>query len=371
MSIIIHGKNLAFARLLNGISLDDLAKKVNCSKQYLNQIEKKEDLSSYNDEFVDELSKILGVTNNFFIENKFNIPASNSFYFRSQKTTSDKAKIKMKYLNTVISSFFAYIRPLYNIKIIDVKKHEHKSNNDIEIIAENQRKQLGLSIDTPINNMFVEMERMGFKIIEYKNNLDYKIDACFSDNEEKVILINYNKITSSCRYRFSLAHELGHSLLHVEYDDENEILEDEANYFASAFLLPRIGFLKEFSFLDNYRINWHLLYELKKRWKVSVQAILKRALTLDLINITKYTSAIITMAKNGEKLSEKYDDIIPLEKSHIMKQYEESLQKDYYVINSFIRQNNISLEYFNKILNFNIIKDNNCSDDLIYINRKC
>ena len=369
MSIIL-GSNLVFARLMNNLSLEELANKVGCSRQYLNQIEKKIFPDNYNDEFVKRLSDTLQVTEKFFIENSLNMPISNSFYFRSQKTTSEKSKNLVKLISNIISTFFSFIKDNYDVNIIDIRKMDYCCNNDIEKISEQYRKMLGLSIDTPINNMMLEMERIGFKILEYKDNvIDSKIDACFSDIGEKIILINLNKIISSCRYRFSLAHELGHAILHLyDGEDESEKIEDEANYFASCFLLPRAGFLKEFNFLNRSRIDWNLLYEQKIRWKVSVQSILKRALLLEMIDNNKYRTAMMTIAKNGERFIEKYDDIMPLEKPNITKQYESLLQEDYYIVDSFLKKFGLTLNFLNKILNFNLVEKN--KNDIFYINRK-
>ena len=56
---------------------------------------------------------------------------------------------------------------------------------------------------------------------------------------------------SACRDRFSLAHELGHIVLHrsVSVDEENiDIIEEQANQFASSFLLPAQSYLREFRY---------------------------------------------------------------------------------------------------------------------------
>lgn len=373
MSIVI-GNNLTFARLINNLSLTELSEKIGCTKQYLEQIEKKIFPDNYKDEFVKKISNILLVNDKFFIENTLSMPISNCFYFRSQKTSTERSKNFIKLTSCIISTFFSFFKDNYNLNVINIGKFEHNCNNDIEKISENIRKKLGLSIDTPINNMMLEMERMDFKIIEYKDTyIDNKIDACFSDIGEKIILINLNKISSGCRYRFSLAHELGHALLHsCDDDNENEKIEDEANYFASCFLLPRAGFLREFNFLTKCRIDWSLLYEQKRRWKVSVQAMLKRALLLGIIDNSKYTSAMMTIAKHGERFHEKYDDenTIPFEKPIVIKQYENLLQEDYYIVDSFLQKYSITLELLNKILNFNLVNTRNKVDNIIYISKK-
>ena len=78
---------------------------------------------------------------------------------------------------------------------------------------------------------------------------------------------------SNARLRFTLAHELGHLLLHANYysfDDDislkviNEKLEYEADYFAACFLLPAETFSK-----DIYSTSINHFINLKKKWNVS------------------------------------------------------------------------------------------------------
>lgn len=78
------------------------------------------------------------------------------------------------------------------------------------------------------------------------------------------------------RRRFTLAHELGHLVLHSERIEDQE---PEANAFASEFLFP-----EEFarSALSNFTIARAL--DLKTRYQLSVQFSIMRAFQLDLIS---------------------------------------------------------------------------------------
>jgi Zn-dependent peptidase ImmA (M78 family) len=258
----------------------------------------------------------------------------------------------------IIYNFSKYIKETYDFYTINIKKRENDSidANKIERVAEEERKNLGLSIDTPINSMTDEMERMGFLIIDSDFAVNEKIDSCFYDNQDnRVILNNCKKIDSVCRYRFSLAHELGHALFHCgEENEDKDSIEEEANYFASAFLLPRVAFLKEFDFLTKHNINWERLYINKKRWKVSMQAILRRAFNLDMIDRGKYAGALITMARNGERKKERGDDEIPFEEKKVLNAIKRDLDNEYYIVDNFIEKIGINLNLFNKIFNFNI-----------------
>jgi Zn-dependent peptidase ImmA (M78 family) len=76
--------------------------------------------------------------------------------------------------------------------------------------------------------------------------------------------------------RFTLAHELGHIVLHRFPRPE---MEKEANEFASALLMPAADIRSVLS----GRIDLRRLAALKPEWRVSMQGLLYRAQALELI----------------------------------------------------------------------------------------
>lgn len=103
-----------------------------------------------------------------------------------------------------------------------------------------------LLLDTPVNLIKIA-EQVGVKevnIVPFDGSL-YDV-AGFLDFKKEVIYINKNE--SRRNQRFSLAHEIGHYLLHndgretVHYDFRDSKLsarEYEADYFAKELLMPR------------------------------------------------------------------------------------------------------------------------------------
>lgn len=86
-----------------------------------------------------------------------------------------------------------------------------------------------------------------------------------------IVLINRDHPAD--RLRFTLAHELGHLVMHRFPTPE---MEEEANRFASAFLLPPEDMKEAFS---GRRVTLELLASMKKEWKVSMQSLLMSAQT--------------------------------------------------------------------------------------------
>jgi Zn-dependent peptidase ImmA (M78 family) len=115
------------------------------------------------------------------------------------------------------------------------------------------------------------------------------------------------------RVRLSLAHELGHAILHrmlPSYDEaEGEL---QAFEFATTLLLPPEPFnaalLSELLTLTTAR-------QLKRVYGVSVQAIVRAAFVRGLISRDRYTSLFKQLSARQWRTSE--PDPVPLEKPHV------------------------------------------------------
>ncbi len=89
-------------------------------------------------------------------------------------------------------------------------------------------------------------------------------------------ILYLNATVPTDRKRFTAAHELGHLSLHTT--DISEDVEGEANRFAAEFLMPASMIRSE---LRNVTLGQ--LFDLKRVWGVSVQALIERAVDLRLL----------------------------------------------------------------------------------------
>jgi Zn-dependent peptidase ImmA (M78 family) len=93
------------------------------------------------------------------------------------------------------------------------------------------------------------------------------------------------------RFRFSLAHELGHMIMHGIPDDD-EKMERQADEFAASFLMPHQD-------VKPYLMNVSLskLGRVKTFWKVSIKSLIRRAYDLRMITGYNYKSLNIEYSK--------------------------------------------------------------------------
>lgn len=120
----------------------------------------------------------------------------------------------------------------------------------------------------------------------YKAVLPPKISGLIrpSDNSASGFEIQVNKYDSPERQRFTIAHEIGHFLLHTKFIGAGIVdnilyrsslgssLETEANKIAADIVMPKSSILsavKEF----NGQLDDDDIYELAQRFKVSIAAL--------------------------------------------------------------------------------------------------
>lgn len=114
-------------------------------------------------------------------------------------------------------------------------------------------------------------------------------------NEDPIVLLNSG--TPAERRRFTLAHELGHMVMHVMPHPDQE---KQANRFAAELLMPVKDIRPELS----GRVYLPRLLELKAAWQVSAWALLRRAHGLGALSDWQYRTLAVEMASMGWRTNE-------------------------------------------------------------------
>lgn len=130
-----------------------------------------------------------------------------------------------------------------------------------------------------------------------------KLDGLCIRAVDKPPIIFLNKDFPKSRRRLSLAHELGHLVMHT---DPHEKVEDEAWEFAAEFLMPAAEISHQF-----YPMNLDALGKLKCQWGVSMQAILTHGKRLGKIGDSYNRFLWMQLGKCGYRLNEPFEDAIP------------------------------------------------------------
>ncbi len=119
-------------------------------------------------------------------------------------------------------------------------------------------------------------------------------------------IILLNDLQPGDRLRFTLAHELGHLIMHRFPTPD---MEKEANDFASAFLMPATEMKPVFS---GRKMTLELLASLKPEWRVSMQSLLMRASSLGVLSSNQSRYLWQQISARGWRLREPAElEIVP------------------------------------------------------------
>jgi len=175
---------------------------------------------------------------------------------------------------------------------------------DIERLASETREALQLAPDKPIPHLTRALERAGIAVAPMVlPETDGDEQAAFGHfgvsywgGLGATALIGYFPGHQGDRDRFTLAHELGHLVLHTFRPRTNHTqAEEEANLFATALLVPleraRESMSDKLSLTDYAR--------LKATWGVSIQALIMRGHTVGAIGDTRKNSLFVQLSAKG------------------------------------------------------------------------
>lgn len=318
-----NGERLKIARMWRNLSATQLADLTGFSRQTISMLENGKLM---NPEFatVQKLSEKLEFPITFFLEEtKINLNESTTF-FRSLLTTNKKYRVeqeeKIKFIAIVYNMLSEYL------EFEKVNLPQIPTNATPQEAANILREYWGLG-NRPIENIVYLVESNGLIVTDFETatgDVDAFSHKITSDDME-TYLIGYSKNKrTAARIHFDVAHEIGHILLHNWHEDlecidkeEFKEIELQAHAFASAFLLPEDEFRKDVS---PYATNLAYYTELKKTWKVSIAAMIRRAKDLDIITADDYSRLMRNMQKQGIRKIEPLDDELVTAEPSLLRQ---------------------------------------------------
>ena len=322
---------IQLARESRGYTQTELAEKMEIPQGNLSRMERGD--IGIKDEHIEKICSILNYPLDFFYQTK-QISTSDTHY-RKAITIDQKTKLKAEALMNI-----------YKFNVEEMLKSLDVPNNvpmltDIYDSPEKIAKYMRSYWKIPrgsIDNLSTIIENNGIIIIQLDFETD-KIDGrtIITDTGHPIIFIN--KEASGDRQRLTLAHELGHVIMHINpmptfAKDE----EAEAFSFACEFLMP----LSECEYDLTDKLSIEKLAELKRVWKLSMQSILYRAQKHNLTNANRCRYLWSQINTKGWKKKEPIE--IPKERPTIINK----------MIKMFIENLDYSKEDIAKIFSLNI-----------------
>ncbi len=312
MSLQFNGDRLKKARVYRGLTVAELAEKVDYQRQTLSMYEIGKSQPA-DDDVVKKIARELAFPTKYFYEHATS-PISGTIYFRSLLTTNKKYRSEQMVKMEFLSQVFALLQDYVEFPAYEPLKLSADTLPEEAAAALREIWHLGQS---PIDNLVSIVEQHGILVTTFSTSTD-DVDA-FSElvqgSDTPTFLIAYsNNKTSAARIHFDIAHELGHLCLHDWSEDIEDISKDtfkererEANEFAAAFLLPTEPFKRDA--LSGPQTIAHYK-QLKKKWKVSIAAMIRRSQKLGVITMEEYQTLIRIMQRRGQRKEEPLDDVL-------------------------------------------------------------
>lgn len=321
-----HPDNLRSAREARGLTIRQLADEIEISHQAISKYENGKSIPSA--EVLMRIMDIVKVPYEYFFNESRTAYSNEVVYFRSKANTTAKMKRIHEVKIAWLIKIFEKLETILDFPELNVPEYQQRnkgfhfeptSMDEIEKMALELRAFWGLN-DGPITDLTHLFEKNGIAVSVIKSE-GYSVDACSKWTNDRLYILVGNERSTPGRIKFTLAHELGHYILHkniklTEFNNKEVYsqMEKEANHFASAFLLPANSFSNE---LISNSLDYFLL--LKKRWQVSIQAMVYRAKELCLIN--EYQSSYLwkQINKKGWRFEEPHDELLIEEPPSLLK----------------------------------------------------
>lgn len=289
---------IELARQARGKTQKELAEITDIPQSSISKIEL--GVLGIKDEFIEKISEALGFPQEFFYQNHDITPPN--VHYRKRASLSPKilamAEAMMNIYKFCIEKMLKSIEmSTDSIPILENDKWESPKE-----VAKYLRRYWNIP-KGPINNITDILEKHGVIVVKVDFGTD-KIDgrSMFTSSGHPIIFVN--KYLSGDRARLTIAHELGHIIMHIktmstfDRDEETEAFE-----FGMELLMP----LDEVSHELSNKVNIQKLADLKRVWKVSMQSILFRANKEELITPNQYRGIMVQFNARGIRKKEPID----------------------------------------------------------------
>lgn len=302
---MINGYRIRQVRELCGWTQVEFANKLGIKQPTLAQLETGSDTASRR--VVEAIARLTDFKPEYFEKPDTGDFPLGSLLFRAHSAITNKHRAEAYRHAQILYEIWTTIAEFINelpIRVPQVKE-------DPVMAARLARAQFGLSPDQPISYVVNAVERSGVTLLSVPVNLE-KRDAfsLWTGNPGRRPVIAISGGRPGDRVYWSVAHELGHLVLHNPIQGSAQNLEEEADRFAAEFLLPEVAMRQELL----PPLSLKRIAQLKMRWKVSMQAIIRRARELDIIPDRTYRYLFEQMAWRGWRVKEPSSVAIPIEK---------------------------------------------------------
>ena len=313
----MFGERLKLARKKAGYSLRALSDAIDnkVSAQAIGKYERDEMMPA--SDVLTAMAGTLEVNLEFLMSNQVQQLCGVEFRKHSGTSVKERSRVEAAVIERVES--YLSVEEILDLESADWHKpfppEVLDSLETAESLADRLRKKWNLGAD-PIPNMTELLEEKGIKVLVIE--LPQKVSGltCLVNRvngKDAVPVIVVNKLLPLERRRFTLAHELGHRLIHERSSVDHE---KAANIFAGSFLI-NADHLREEIGEHRHSVSYPELVSLKRKYRVSAAAMLMRLKQVDILSKSACDYAFQTFARSWRRKEPQ-----PIEKAENQSKFE-------------------------------------------------
>ena len=312
---IFNPTRFAVARKRRGLTKGEFARKLNLTPRAITAYETGEYPPS--SETLERIGYLLDFPVNFFRGDDLDEPEVDAVSFRALSKMTARHRDMARSQGALAIHVAGWMDKRFDLPACNLPDLSHES--DPEVAANYVRQHWGIG-QQPVRNMIHLLESKGVRV--FSLSVDAREVDAFSTWKGDIPYVFLNGYKSTEHSRFDAAHELCHLVMHKHGAPTGRQAEQEANKFASAFLMPRGSVLANaprFATISELR-------RLKKNWTVSVAALNHRLHEVNLLTDWHYTALCIEISKRGYRVNE--PDSAPRETSLVLPKLFASLYQE-------------------------------------------
>lgn len=302
---------MILARESRGLTQSALAKLVSIKQGTISKIES--GMLPISDEALEQIATTLEYPTQFFFQQDRVYGFGSSVFYHRKRRGLPISVLRKLHAQSNIRRM--HISRLLRATELDSRRgfecmDPEDYQGDIERIAQLVRAMWRLP-HGPVRNVTDTIENNGGIVIRCDFGTR-KIDAIseWTDLCPPLFFVNSHPDITADRVRRSLAHEIGHIIMHKYPTDT---MEEESDRFAAEFLTPA----REIKPLL-YGLRLPKLAALKREWKVSMGSLIEQAFKLGTITPYQRQYLIINMKKRTHSFREPPETDFPIEKPRVL-----------------------------------------------------
>ncbi|MDJ0475609.1 XRE family transcriptional regulator [Pantoea eucalypti] len=294
---MFNSERLRIARERRGLTQKGLADAAGLTSKTISNYEKAGIFDEIASDSIERISTILNYPVDFFKDRYVPTLPYEAVSFRAMTKLSAQKRDSAIGAGKLAQELSAWIDDKFQLPKANVPDYSFDDYSEPESAARAVREAWGIG-ELSISNIIHLLEANGVRVFSLAENC-IEVDAfSFWMDEKPFVLLNTMKTPE--RSRFDAAHELGHLVLHKHSSNNGRQAELDADRFASAFLMPERSILASVPRMPKL----DQLISLKKNWKVSLAALVRRTFDLGLSTEWHYRQLSIELNRRGYRTGE-------------------------------------------------------------------